>query len=128
MLMTVLRGPLAVKQSRALVKVFKELKDYAVETAGLLMNTNSYIESKFSNYDRRLDDMEGKIGLIMDNFNDPSSFKELLILDGERIEADLAFQTIYSLAKESIVLVDDYISLKTLKLLKGCKPDIKIQV
>ena len=128
MLMTVLRGPLAVKQSRALVKVFKELKDYAVETAGLLMNTNSYIESKFSNYDKRLDDMEGKIGLIMDNFNDPSSFKELLILDGERIEADLAFQTIYSLAKESIILVDDYISLKTLKLFKGCKPDIKITI
>ena len=31
MLMTVLRGPLAVKQSRALVMVFKALKDYVVE-------------------------------------------------------------------------------------------------
>ena len=126
MLMTVLRGPLAIKQTRALIRVFKELKDYAIETAGLLMNTNPYIESKFSNYDKRLDDMEGKIGLIMDNFNDPDSFKELLILDGERIEADLAFQTIYSLAKESIILVDDYIGLKTMKLFKGCKPNIKI--
>ena len=64
MLMTVLRGPLAIKQTRALIRVFKELKDYAIETAGLLMNTNPYIESKFSNYDKRLDDMEGKIGLI----------------------------------------------------------------
>ena len=31
MLMTVLRGPLAVKQSRALVMAFKALKDYVVE-------------------------------------------------------------------------------------------------
>ena len=73
MLMTVLRGELATKQTRALIRVFKELKDYAVETAGLLMNTNSYIESKFSNYDRRLEDMEGKIGLNIQKIIIPES-------------------------------------------------------
>ena len=36
MLMTVLRGNLAVKQSRALVMDFKAMKDYIVETQGLV--------------------------------------------------------------------------------------------
>ena len=31
MLMTVLRGELAIKQSRALVKTFKKMKDYILE-------------------------------------------------------------------------------------------------
>ena len=34
--MTVLRGELAVRQSRALVMAFKTMKDYIVETQGLV--------------------------------------------------------------------------------------------
>ena len=128
MLMTVLRGPLAIKQSRALIKVFKELKDYAVETAGLLMNTNSYIESKFSNYDRRLDDIEGKIGLIMDNFNETSIPTHFLIHKNQRVEADIAYQSIYRLASHSLIIVDNYISSKTIELLKVVDPSISITI
>lgn len=36
MLMTVLRGELATKQSRALIRTFKQMKDYIVENQGLL--------------------------------------------------------------------------------------------
>ena len=36
LLMTVLRGELAVRQSRALVMAFKTMKDYIVETQGLV--------------------------------------------------------------------------------------------
>ncbi len=36
MLMTVLRGELATRQSRALVMAFKDMKDYIVENQGLL--------------------------------------------------------------------------------------------
>ena len=35
LLMTVLRGDLAVRQSRALVRAFKAMKDYIIETQGL---------------------------------------------------------------------------------------------
>ena len=128
MLMTVLRGELATKQTRALIRVFKELKDYALETAGLLTNTNSYIESKFSNYDRRLDDMEGKIGLIMDNFNDPSTPTHFLIHKNQRVEADIAYQSIYKLASHSLIIVDNYISSKTIELLKVVDSSISITI
>ena len=36
MLMTVLRGPLAVKQSKALIRTFKKMKDYILENRDLI--------------------------------------------------------------------------------------------
>lgn len=36
MLMTVLKGELAVKQSKALIRTFKKMKDYIVENQGLI--------------------------------------------------------------------------------------------
>ena len=35
MLMTVLKGPLAVKQSKALIRTFKKMKDYILEDYGI---------------------------------------------------------------------------------------------
>ena len=44
-----------------------------------------------------------------------------LILNGEKIEGDIAYQEIYRLANKSIYIIDDYIDVKTLQLLKSAK-------
>lgn len=62
----------------------------------------------------------------MDNFIDPSTYKHYLILNGEKIEADIAYQSIYKLAKHSVYVIDDYIDIKTLQLLKCCNSNIDI--
>lgn len=67
-----------------------------------------------------------QLQIVMENFIDPSKYKQFVILNGERFEADVAYQTIYSLANESIILVDNYIGSKTLELLKGVNKTIKI--
>lgn len=121
MLMTVLKGDLAVKQSKALIRAFKQMKDYIIESNNLLLNTNSYIESKFAFYDKRFENIENKLEIVMNNFIDPSTYKHYLILDGEKIESDVAYQSIYKLANQSIYIIDDYIDIKTLQLLKCCK-------
>lgn len=126
MLMTVLHGELAVEQSKQLIKCFKLMKDYIVESGNLLTNTNPYIESKFASYDKRLKSLENKLDIVMDNFIDPSSYKLFLIMNGAKIEADLAYQTLFCLAKESIIIVDDYVGLKTLEHLKVCSENIKV--
>ena len=118
MLMTVLKGDLATKQSIALIDAFKEMKDYIIENNNILLNTNSYIENRFSTYDKRFEKIENKLEIVMDNFIDPNTYKHFLIKDGERIEADIAYQEIYKLAKYSIYIIDDYIDVKTLQLLK----------
>lgn len=128
MLTSVLKGPFAVEQSIALMRLFTLMKDYIVETNGLLMNSNSYIESKFSLYDKRFEVVEGKIDQIMDNFKDPSSYKHFLIMNKERVEADVAYKTIYGLAKYSLLIIDNYISEKTLELLKEVDPKVSITI
>ena len=47
MLMTVLRGEPAIKQSRALVKTFKKMKDYILQILRIL---HSNLEEFFSNW------------------------------------------------------------------------------
>jgi len=126
MLMTVLKGDLATKQSIALIDAFKQMKDYIIESNNLLLNTNSYIESRFSACDKRFESIENQLEIVMDNFIDPNTYKHFLIKDGEKIEADIAYQSIYRLAKYSIYIADDYIDVKTLQLLKCIKENINV--
>ena len=136
MLMTVLKGELAVKQSKALIRLFKRMKDYIVESNNLLttrdilelsnqVNKNTKGIESLKRKDAAIDK---KLAKVMDNFIDPSTYKNFLILNGQRIEADIAYQTIYSLAKSSIHIIDDYISVKTLHLLLSVDKNMQITI
>ena len=133
MLMTVLRGDLATRQSKALIRLFKQMKDYIVENQDVLgskallqlatqtnQNTKDIAEIK--------DTMATKEDLkkVMDNFVDPDTYKHFLILDGKKVEADLTYGKIYKSAKKSIDVVDNYISLKTLELFLSAKDTVEI--
>ena len=128
MLMTVLKGDLAIKQSIALVRLFKQMKDCISENHSLIGIDSELINNKFSSYDKRFEKIESKLAIVMNNFIDPSTYKHFFIFKGEMVEAELAYQQIYSLAKHSIIIIDDYISLKTIQLLKAAKPDVDIIV
>ena len=128
MLMTVLKGELAVKQSKALIRLFKRMKDYIIENKGLIDFNASLINNKFLSYDKKFEEVDEKLKIVMDNFIDPSTYKSFLVLDGQKIEADIAYQTIYSSAKQSIYIIDDYINLKTLYLLRGIKSGVKVTI
>ena len=128
MLMTVLKGDLAIKQSIALVRLFKQMKDCFSESHSLIGIDSKLINNKFSSYDKRFEKIESKLAIVMNNFIDPSAYKHFFILKGEMVEAELAYQKIYSLAKYSIIVIDDYISLKTIQLLKAAKENVDIIV
>jgi len=53
---------------------------------------------------------------------------EILILDGEPFKADLAYQKIYGIAEDSIIVIDDYLGLKTLRHLASAKSGIQITI
>ena len=134
MLMTVLKGELAVKQSLAIIRLFKRMKDYIISSDGLL-STNELLrlsrqvnENKESIASLKEDNQEIKnqLQIVMDNFVDPSSYELFIILNGQKMKADIAYQTIYSLAKHSIIIIDDYIGVKTLDLLLSAKKEVEI--
>ena len=129
MLMTVLKGDLAVQQSKALIRLFKQMKDYIVETNNLVTaNEVLRLSRQVNENTNAITRIEDKLNVVMDNFIDPDTYKHFLIYHGQRIEADVAYQTIYSLAKLSLIVIDDYISIKTLELLKVCPSNIQITI
>ena len=133
MLMTVLRGELAVKQSKALIRMFKQMKDFFIENQDFIgskelvqiaiqtnQNTNDIAEIKSQ--------MATKEDLkkVMDNFIDPDTYKHFLLMNGDKIEADVAYTKIYKSAKKSIYVIDNYIGLKTLELLRATKDSVEV--
>ena len=151
MLMTVLKGEQATAQSKALIRLFKQMKDYiAAENKQLLGNDgiaqialqtaqNTRDIAKHSAGIRELSgevhDMRenlGKVNLdlqkVMENFIDPSTFKHFLILNGQRLEADVAYTQIYGMAKKSVLIVDDYLDVKTLDLLRCVAKGVSVKI
>ena len=124
MLMTVLKGELAIKQSKSLIRLFKSMKDHLIETDSLLTQRD------YLNLFKLINNNSDRIQALEEEFKSLSKVinSHYLILNGERIEGDIAYQEIYRLANKSIYIIDDYIDVKTLQLLKSAKDNIEILV
>ena len=152
MLMTVLKGELATKQSKALVRLFKKMKDYVIENQEILNHRDflrlslqtadnaqniiefrqklTEIDDKVENVVSNLGDMVRKSELspIMLNLGKPEIPPGWLVLNGQPVENDLAYQQIYTLANKTITIIDNYISLKTLVLFKHAKQNVSVTI
>ena len=126
MLMTVLKGELAIKQSKALIRMFKDMKDYLIENKDLLNYSNYlFIIKSINENNEKIKNISEKFINILNNFSKGIN-RHYLILNGEKIESDIAYQNIYESAIYSIYIIDDYVDIKTLLLLKSAKQSINI--
>ena len=151
MLMTVLKGNLATRQSIAIIRLFKKMKDYIVAESQQLLGNAGFTEfavqtvqntreiatvsNKVEAISGEVHDMRedlGKMNLdlqkVMENFIDPSTYKHFLIFDGQKIEADVAYTKIYGMAKKSITIIDNYVGVKTLDLLRGIVKNVGVHI
>ena len=151
MLMTVLKGELAAKQSKDLVKTFKKMKDYILGNQGLIGQrdimqiTMQSAENKAEISRLRMDlgSVEKQMSDVMDQLSDVVTKSDLadmmnsfvndedngwLMYNTKYCSADVAYSSIYSQAKKSVYLIDNYIGLRTLVMLKNAPAgaDIKI--
>ena len=149
MLMTVLKGPLAVKQSKALIRTFKRMKDYILENRDLIgqrellqlsMETaNNRIEISKINSD--MISLEKQISDVAEGLKDVVTKSELadmmnsfisdddekwLMFNAKFSSADEVYESIYRQAKSSIYVVDNYIGLRTLVHLKNSPTGVNI--
>ena len=150
MLMTILKGELAVNQSKALIRTFKAMKDYIIENQGLI-NQRDYlqlslvvaehsrdinaIKSSLNTIDNEVAEVVDRLGNVvtkselsgfMNIFGKPEFRNEYVLWDGQPFESDLAYSAIYGKAERTLYVIDNYIGLKTLALLKNSKEDVKI--
>ena len=66
--------------------------------------------------------------MVMENFVDPSTYEHFLILNGHKLEADVAYAQIYGMAKKSLLIVDNYVDVKTLNLLRNVRKGVPILI
>ena len=149
MLMTVLRGELAIKQSRALIRTFKKMKDYIIANRELV-GQREYIQLSMQTTENVRDIAKLKIDIgsvekqmsdVMDQLSNIVTKSDLadmmncfvdheyngwLMYNKKYCTADLAYSEIYAQAKKTIYLVDNYIGLRTLVLLKNAPTGVDI--
>lgn len=135
MLMTVLKGDLATRQSKALIRTFKAMKDYLGQHAFLpaeasLTRLSLQVAENTQDITRLREQMMSKddIAQIIRSFSLPDKGIEYVIYAGKTFEADAAYADIYSKAKHRLFIVDNYIGLKTLLLLKSVPENVEITI
>ena len=141
MLASVLHSETAVRVSLQIMDAFVSMRHFLMHNGGIV-NRLVRVESKEVEQDRRLlehdqkidslfeamDRRETDLQKVMENFVDPSTYKHFLILNGRKLEADVAYAQIYGMAKESLLIVDNYVDVKTLNLLRSVPKGISVRI
>ena len=166
MLMTVLKGDLATQQSKALIRIFRAMKDHIVQSQGMisqrdflrlsmqttenteaLRNVQSMLsdqKSLLESQQRQLIDQDDKMAALIERMNDtvrkselspvllqfnsPDEPQEYLLLNGQPAKADETYINIYAQAKHTVYIVDNYINIKTLRLLQSVKSGVSVTI
>ena len=87
-----------------------------------------FVNTTHSAQNQRIEQLSNDVQKVMANFIDPSTFKHFLILNGQRLEADVAYTQIYGMAKKSVLIVDDYLDVKTLDLLRCVEKNVSVKI
>lgn len=151
MLMTVLKGDLAAKQSKDLVRIFKRMKDFILENRSLLEQRDMMqialktSENTIEIHDLRQDlgSVERQLSDVMDQISDVVTKSDLadmmdsfvsdddngwLMYNTKYCSAATAYSAIYEQAQKSVYLVDNYIGLRTLVFLKNAPAGVEIKI
>ena len=87
-----------------------------------------FVNTAHNIQNQKIEQLSHDVQKVMENFIDPSTFKHFLILNGQRLEADVAYTQIYGMAKKSVLIVDDYLDVKTLDLLRCVAKGVSIKI
>ncbi len=137
MLMTVLKGEQATAQSKALIRLFKKMKDYIIHENRPLLESDGIAQvaahtiqntKEIAEIRQDVSAMKTDLQKVMTNFIDPSTHKHFLILNGQKLEADIAYTQIYGMARKSVIIVDNYMDVKTLDLLRCVAKGVTITI
>ena len=135
MLTSVLHTDRAIEASILIMEVFVEVAHYILQNTPLLPYEElKLLQSKQEKLSDKIQDIEenmvkkDELSDFMKLFDTGIKNEEILILDGEPFKADFVYQKIYGTAEHSIVVIDDYLGLKTLHHLASAKIGVQITI
>ncbi len=121
MLMTVLKGDLAVRQSKALIRLFKKMKQYFANNAEIIQRIDTLEYHKIET-DIKLD----TLFTLMNKYKIED--KQGVFVQGQIFDAYIAFQNIIQKAQKEIILIDNYIDLTVLERLSKKNPKVLVTI
>ena len=128
MLMTVLRGELATKQSKILIRMFKEMKQFLVENANVFAEINS-IKQHLINSDLHQAETDRKVTELFDLMDKYKvQDKQGIFFQGQIFDAYSFFQKLIQKAQKEIILIDGYVDLSVLDRFSKKNPGVKVDI
>lgn len=121
MLMTVLRGELAVQQSKTLIRLFKKMRHYFAENAGIISRISD-TETKLVEHDEKIETLFS----LMDKYKIED--KQGVFVKGQIFDAYIVLQNLIKKAQKEIILIDNYIDLTILERFAKKKVGVKVIV
>lgn len=152
MLMTVLKGDLATRQSKALIRTFKQMKDYIIENQDLIggreylqlsmqisenIHTTMELRSDLNEVEDQMAEVmdrlsnvvtRSELSEVMNEFGEPHIKRGYLVLNGNPFKADVVYDEIYRQAKQSSFIGDNYIGVKTLEKLINIQDGVDVSI
>ena len=119
MLMTVLKGDLAVRQSKALIRLFKKMKQYFADNAGILQRIDT-----LEHHNIETDIKMKTLFTLVDRYKIED--KQGVFVQGQIFDAYTKFQELIQKAKKEIILIDNYIDLTVLDRLTVKSPGVDV--
>ena len=110
MLMTVLKGDLAVAQSKTLIRLFKDMKHF-IQGNHLLFDEIVSVKQHLLQHDKRIDELF----TLMEKYNVEE--KQGIFFQGQIFDAYAKFESFIAQAKSEIILIDGYVDLSVLERL-----------
>lgn len=127
MLMTVLKGELAVAQSKMLIRMFKEMKQFLNTNAQVFAEINSlkqhFIESDI--HQKETDKRVDELFTLMDKYGIDET--QGIFFQGQIFDAYAKFDSFIKRAKEQIVLIDNYVDISVLERFASLRNAIQSQ-
>ncbi len=134
MLMTVLKGHLATQQSKKLIRLFKQMKDYIIQHHNVLeyneiLHLAKQTEDNTNDIKAIKQNMLTKdnIGTIIRNFSEPI-MKDCLFTDGQIFDAYVFISDLIKRAKSEIILIDNYVDETVLTMLDKRNEGVKATI
>ncbi len=120
MLMTVLRGELAVKQSRSLIRTFREMRHYLAD--------NAIVFQRLDRIELKQLEADEKFRQIFKQLETSKQNNAIIFFKGQMWDAVNCIEEIISKAQKSIILIDGYVDRNTLAMLTVKKPNVAVTI
>lgn len=121
MLMTVLKGELAVTQSKTLIRLFKDIKHF-VQNNAFMFNEIISVKQHLLRHDKRIDELF----TLMDKYDIEE--KQGIFFQGQVFDAYAKFESFLAQAEKEIILIDNYVDLSVLERLAKKKSGVVVTI